>query len=170
MVTENEFGLYYSGANSNEQIQEDPNKSLGGYRSFVLLNNDSFNNLFDELGMNELNEGCTNYRCIFIKNNNTTENINNLSLFITGKKDFEKIKFGISKPKDNISAVQFLNNQESKPYNVTFYEAYSEEDKIILIEELEPNDILALWLCREVNPGVTERKQIGSLDLVFNWE
>ena len=170
MVNESNFGIYYSGAISNEQMQGDPSKSLGGYRSSVFISNSMLNKLFDELGISEMNNGQSVYRCIFIKNNHNTESINNLSLYITGKKDFETIKFGISIPNSNESAVQFLNSQESQPFNITWYEAYTEEDCVILKSVLTSNSMIALWINREIQPNSSLRNSSGTLNFIFNWE
>ena len=164
------LGIYYSGASSHEQNQDNPSLSLGGFRSGVMVSNAMLNNIFDELGIYELNTGQSVYRCIFIKNNHTTDVITNLSLYISGKKDFETIKFGVSSPANNVSAVQFLNSQESSPYNISFNQAYVVGDKITLISSLPAQGVIALWLNREINSGATLRNADAVLNFNFAWE
>src|SRR5574337_963365 len=123
-VTANQVGLYYSGAQYQEAIQNDPNKSLGNFRSNILIPNGTFDSLFEEVGFYELNTGQDVYRCIYIMNQSLTDAMANLGLYVSGNQTFESIKFGVSQPQDNVSPVQLLNSQYEMPYNTQFYESY----------------------------------------------
>lgn len=167
-VSEDKFKIYYSGANENEQIQTSSHKSLGGYRSSVIVPNSRLSNVFDEVGIYDLMIGHNVCRCLYIRNEHSADSINNLTLYITGKKDFEKIKIGVSLPTAVDGQVQLLDNQDSIPYNVEFYEAYAVDDKLTLISELKKGEMLALWLLKETTN--TELRNLdGELTFHFEW-
>lgn len=169
MVSAEEIKFYYSGAKIEDEYQDNPIKSLGGFKSSVKIFNNSFDNLFDEVGIYELNNGQTIYRCIFIKNENTTQqSAVNLSLYIEGKKSYEKIKFGVSLPATD-GSVQLLDNHFSQPFNITFYEAYTQQDSVILKSSLSAGQKIALWLCREIEENVNNRNELTTLLLNFSW-
>lgn len=161
--------FYLSGAVEHEALQNSPMRSLGGYRSSVLLPNGRLDNLFDEVGIYEAQNGSEVFRCLFLKNESGDNSaMTDLSLHITGKQDFEKIKFGVSQPPAADGRVQMLDSQSDMPYNVTFYEAYSEEEKVVLINNLGAGQVLALWLMRELSP-TSETNIKNQISLVFNW-
>lgn len=166
-VLSNNIGIYYSGAEEFEDVQNNSLKSLGGYRSSVKVFNGKEDNLFDEIGLYEINKGVEQYRCIFFKNESIDENISNLTLWISGKKTFEKIKFGISQANLDSDPVQKLSSQEEIPYNVDFYEAYTENEKIQIAQTLEKGKSIAIWFCREIQP--TEERKIKDV-LLFNFD
>jgi len=161
-----DLGIFYSGAKGLNYPQNNSLLSIGGKLSSSRISNNKINNVFDSMGYMELKENTDNNRCIFIKNLSTTDSINNLSLWIERQNTFEKIFFGVSLPTNN--EVYQLESINETPFNVEFYEAYSEEDKIILIPELKKGEVIALWLNKTTIP--TEIKDvILETNYKFDW-
>ena len=169
IVSVDKLKLYYSGASALGQMQDNAFKSLGGFRSGVMIPNASFNNIFDEIGKQELGEGQQVCKCIFIKNEDPTNAITNLNLYITGNQSFEKIKFGVSIPTDETIPVQFMNSQNELPYNVIFYEAYTVGNAVILSSSIVAGKLISLWIIREIDAQTTIPIIIDQPQLNFNW-
>jgi len=53
---------------SGGQFNADPNGSIGGQRSDTLITTDTLENLFDNITRNEVLQGRTEYRCVYIFN------------------------------------------------------------------------------------------------------
>lgn len=67
--------LYSGGASNNN-----PNLSLGGAPSIYAVNNSI---LFDNVTSPQAKTGMTDYRCIYISNDNSTDNLYNAQIFIS---------------------------------------------------------------------------------------
>lgn len=148
MVAIEDFKIYLSGGKSDGDANNIPSSSLGGYRSAFMVRNGIPNNLFDEVAVKNAYNGYTDYRCVFLKNANLTEDILNLKLWIENKKVYEKIYFGVSIPNNNY--VQLLQSSRDVPYGIQFYEAYTSNDKLTIQATFTKNTMVALWLKREI--------------------
>jgi hypothetical protein len=160
--------IYYSGGRESLAIQDSSLESLGGFRSSVLVPNGRIDSLFDEVGIQEATAGQDICRAIYLRNTSELDTIRHLFLFITGKKEYEQMKFGVSIPESDIAPVQMLQTQNEIPYNVEFLEAYEEAEKVELVEELLPGKSIVLWLNRIITT-TTLRKQHSSLIFTFDW-
>lgn len=181
-TTENDLKIYYSGASELGEAQNLSIKSLGGYRSIVRVPNARFDNIFDEVGIYEANKGQEIYRCLFLKNEHATDAMLNLSLWIEGVQEFEKIEFGVSIPNfgegetdlgtpqyGGGSFVQLLDSQYDMPYNVDFVEANEELEKVELFVELRAGRCIVLWLRRIIEENTLDRNKTSQLTLHFDW-
>jgi len=148
MVAIEDFKIYLSGGKSDGDANNIPSSSLGGYRSAFMVRNGILNNIFDEVAVKNAYNGYTDYRCLFIKNANLTTDIVNLYLWISGKKVYEKISFGVSIPNENY--VQLLQSSKDVPYGIQFYEAYTLGTKLKIKDTFTKNTMIALWLKREI--------------------
>ena len=167
-TTSNDLKIYYSGATAAGGVQDNPLKSLDGFRSAVIVPNSRVDNLFDSVGMLETKDGQETCYCVILKNNHITDAIENLNLYISGKQTFETIKFGVSIPAVTDGEVQLMASPYELPYNVDFYEAYTVGTKLTLIASLTAGKTIALWLNRII--ATTESQMIhGELSLVFDW-
>lgn len=171
-TTNNDLKIYYSGASSNEEPIFESYMSLGGYRSSILVSNAKIDGLFEEVPVGDAYIGRVDIRCLFVKNTHTTDAMYNLSFYVEGKKNYEKIFFGVSNPSNDVSGfVQRLNSSQEEPYNITWYESYTSQEKIILKPILAAGKMFALWLKREIvameEPML---KQDSILNFKFSWE
>ena len=167
-TTANDLKIYYSGAKVYNELQGDPLLSLGNYKSQALVPNDTLNNLFGSLGCYELKEGNQNTIALFLVNESADTDMLNLSLYITGKQDFETIEFGVSAPASLESPVQTLSSPLAKPFNVQFVEAYEVGDAVDF-GTLAFGEALVLWVTRVFPEDSTEDDDSGNIQLVFDW-
>lgn len=167
-TTAQDFKLYYSGGIQINEFQNSSLLSIGGFKSEVIIPNSKFNNLFDEVGIYEISQEQETTRCIFIKNEHATDAMDNISLWMEDKKDFEKILFGVSIPNDD-ELVQMLDSQFDSPYNVEFVEAYTLLDKVILIPTLLAGKSIALWVKRQIIKPTVITKDTSIVKFNFDW-
>jgi hypothetical protein len=77
MIKGTDISFVLSGGETNT----DANKSLGGYPSYFVVEN-SINSLFSDVSMEQSKTGLTDYRCIYVFNNNLTDFLYNTKVFI----------------------------------------------------------------------------------------
>lgn len=147
--------FYYTGAPIANTPQGNPANSLGGLVSSSVVPNGQEGNLFGALSTFALTNGATEVRGIILKNE-TGEIANNLSIYI------EPSTYGIAATTFEIAAVTVVNDEieklpsaQSFPYIGTFVEATGEGDKVLLVEELQPDEMIGLWIKRVVEPYQT---------------
>lgn len=160
--------LYYSGASEVDEAISQGYLSLGGFKSSIILPSNLEDALFEEVPVKDAYKGRVDIRCIFIKNT-SAENMTNLSLYISGKKDYEKIWFGVALPNAD-GFVQKLSSGLEEPYGITFNENYSSGSPSVLQATLAANGMIALWLKREIIALTSPTlKQTSELALNFSW-
>ena len=158
------LNVYYSGGTELNEIQKSPLKSLGGYRSGVIIPNGKVNSLFDNIGSLELEEGYKQVICIFIK---TDEDIAGTKLVITGiNTNLEKLSIGASVPATTDGPVQVLDVFDEEPYNVDFNEVVNSEE--ISLGDILENHTIALWIIRELLVKSCYNYQCN-LNFDFSW-
>lgn len=173
MTSINDLLLYYSGGSFNLDVVNSGYLSLGGYRSSIILPNNSEDALFEEITVTDAVIGRIDIRCIYVRNNNATDSMNTLKLYISGKGNYEKIYFGISIPADtSVGYVQKLSSRFEEPYGVTFVEAYDIGSAGTIATLLNAQTMIALWLKREILPisqDLVNLSQKSSWTLQFSW-
>lgn len=73
-----DFTFYLSGGDVNN----DPDASLGGVRSDRDITTAIIANLFDNVDNGEASSGDTEYRCFYVRNNNPTDSIFNVVVWV----------------------------------------------------------------------------------------
>ena len=154
-TTINDLKLYYSGGKKDLDVISESYLSLGGYRRSVTLPNAVNHNLFEEVTVGDAYDGIIDFRCIYLRNNHLSLPMMNLKLYIADKKDYEKIEFGVAIPTSNTGYVQLLNRVDEQPYGVTFYEAYTIGDAVVLKSSIASQEMLALYFRRTIKDYLT---------------
>lgn len=81
-IVAGDLDKYLTGASSDGGVQAAPNAALGNYRSSTEVTNDADNNLFDDVSGAESSAGDTEYRCICIKNNHGSLELQNAKIYM----------------------------------------------------------------------------------------
>lgn len=81
-IVADDLKKYLTGATTDGGTQTDPNASLGNYRSSTLIVNNSDNNLFDDVQGVEAQTGDTEYRCICIRNEHSSLELQNARVYL----------------------------------------------------------------------------------------
>lgn len=81
-IVAGDLDKYLTGAGSDGGVQADPDASLGSYRSSTEITDSADNNLFDDVSGAESTAGDTEYRCICIKNNHGSLELQTAKVFL----------------------------------------------------------------------------------------
>lgn len=82
-ISSSDLIKYLTGATSNGGTQTDPNASLGDYRSSTSITDASDNNLFDDVSGSEAESGDTEYRCLCIKNEHGSLELQSAKVYLS---------------------------------------------------------------------------------------
>ncbi len=82
-IVASDLKKYLTGATSDGGAQADPDAALGDYRSSTEITDNSDNNLFDDVSGQEASDGDTEYRCICIKNEHATLELQNAKVYLS---------------------------------------------------------------------------------------
>lgn len=78
----NELKLYYSsGTSTTNEFSGEPKKSIGGIITATQIPN-TFRNLFGNISLKMLTDGVEDYRCIYLKNTSSSDDISNLRFYV----------------------------------------------------------------------------------------
>jgi len=81
-ITATDIKKYLTGATSDGGTQTDPDAALGNYRSATTITDDSDNNMFDDVSGAEASAGDTEYRCIALKNEHGSLELQSAKVFM----------------------------------------------------------------------------------------
>lgn len=81
-ISASDIKKYLTGAASDGGTQSDPDASLGDYRSSTEITDNSDNNLFDDVSGAEASDGDTEYRCICVKNEHGSLELQNAKVYL----------------------------------------------------------------------------------------
>lgn len=144
---------YLSGGSSNT----DPNLSLGDEISSTGVSLTPLNNLFDNVSSAERASGTVEYRCFYVKNEHSTEELQNTSVFISKQTDSTTTSVSIGLDSAGINGTaEVVPDETTAPVNVTFTEPVTPGTALV-VGDLEPGDYFAVWVRRTVNAGTADR-------------
>lgn len=142
-------------------------QSLGGFISSVLVNNDSFNNIFEDVDYKNTN--VNSYKMIVLKNSgNSNITIQNISVESVSQSFSYKISL-VTPSQDECGRIIFesIETSSSKPFYVDFRTSFTN----ITINQ---SSYLGLWIERtRILPEVSSNNSNGNCDcnsLLENYE
>lgn len=154
----NDPGPANGGSKNPGDPQSDPNQSLGGCVSGTEIPNATLHNLFDVVTGDEASAGDTEYRCIFIKNDNASgETAYNMRIYISSQTSSPDTSLEIGLGQQvNASAndtcdEQQIANEDTAPTGVTFSAAT--ETSPLNAGDINAGNYVALWVKWIVNAG-----------------
>jgi hypothetical protein len=151
---------YLSGGSSNT----DPNLALGDDMSSTVVSLTPLNNLFDNVSSAERASGTVEYRCFYIKNEHSTEELQNASVFISKQTDSSTTAVDIGLDSAGINGTaEIIPNETTAPVSVTFTRPAAPGDAIV-VGDLEPGDYFAVWVRRTVD-ALTEARASDAFDI-----
>lgn len=113
--------LFYSGAQSLDSEQQNPIKSLGGFRSSTMIPNGDLNSLFDDVSLNSIEERLKEVKVCYLKNTKTTS-LSEITLFTEQSTDSPfSLRIGAV---SGLNA-ELLGSKNQIPYGVQFYKSDS---------------------------------------------
>lgn len=139
-----------SGGASNS----DPNAALGGAQSSVPVDfGTPLNNLFDNVTPTEATTGVIDYRCIYLRNTNGTDIIDDVAVYIHSNtpSSTTKVQIGLD-PAGIDGEATTIVNENTAPSGVTFSDAAT-VGAALAIGTLEAGEAQAIWIKREVTAG-----------------
>lgn len=144
-ILSNELRLRLSGGANNS----DPNQALGGAVSSV----DAPATLFDNVTSNEASAGDTEYRCIYVRNNNPTLTLLGGVLWVSVNTPSASTDIAVGLGTSAISGTeQVVANEGTAPVGVTFSNASNKAGGVAL-GDLPPGATRAVWVRRTVGAG-----------------
>lgn len=160
--------IFYSGAESYNKPQTQPNKSIGGFMSSTKILNNKNHTLFQQETYRILSDKKSEYICLILK-------------FPAG--DVEDVLIGIEKLNANTNysialgfselsesfEVEKIQDMYTEPYGVTFQpETYASDDddtaNMFDIGSRTTTKTIALWLRRDLNKDIAEPAELCELD------
>jgi len=139
--------FYLSGGAGNTDIAA----SLGGAISQTEITSNSLHNLFDLVSSDEATSGDVEFKCFYVKNNNTTLTLSNAKVWINanivGGEVFIDIGLG---PSAINNVEQLISNESSIPSGVVFTKPTSKATGLD-IGNIIPGGTKAIWVRRTVN-------------------
>lgn len=142
--------LYYSGALEQEGVQNDPFKSLGGFKSSSQIANGEVHNLFPKIDKEEVVKNIKRSRLIVLQNL-TNSLMQNIKIWSDQGKFFS-IKIGVIEPYYNQECNKYsfekIAKEELLPYQTQLQE-YDENNPLV-IDSLEKEKMIGIWIRREL--------------------
>lgn len=148
-VVATDIKYYLSGGAGNA----DPNASLGGVISATEITSAQLENLFDNVTSAEAVAGDTNYRCLYVKNTNSTDTLTDARDFFSSLPAVTLLTMGLDPAGKNATATT-IANEASAPVGVSFTEPADYAGGLAL-GDLAAGDFYAFWLRRIVAPGAS---------------
>ena len=148
-VTLSDMKYYYSGGLSNS----DPLLSTGGEKSDLeAVLSPTKNNLFDDVTSDELITGVTEYRCIYLANDNATDTLQDVLLWVQANTPSDDTAIAIGWSGVTNDEAEAISPSTSAPAGITFVTAVDEANALDLGDMLA-GDFVAIWIRRVVDAG-----------------
>ena len=146
VVVHGDLQLWFSGGAGNTV----GNSCLGGARSTAAqVASDVNGNLFDIVTADQANQGVTEYRCLYIRNSNSTSSWSTVKFWIESTSSGgDKITIGLGTSAIN-GTEQTIANEKTSPTGVNWSETSSYSSGLA-VGTLTPNQHKAVWLRRVV--------------------
>jgi|Deesub1362B_J571_1020462.scaffolds.fasta_scaffold00499_24 hypothetical protein len=150
-VSDTDIKFYYSGDGT-------PQGSLGGAITSNEVPSSGTNVIFDDVSAEEAQSGDVEYRCIYVKNTNTTDTLYDARVFIaqdTLSAD-DEIDIGLDPAGvgdgTNTGVATSIADEGEAPTGVTFSHPTDYASGLV-IGDLGPGQCIAIWIRRTVNAG-----------------
>ena len=159
--------LYYTTIKGQDQIQNEPYLSLGGYKSASLVSNNTLGNMFDAItSLTIANSKEREYIGLILKNETDTR-VENLWLwFEFPEKCYSKFRVAavnLSSDENDVPVMEHIPTRNSQPSFAEFHEADGIENAVLL-GNLDVGAMIGLWFERQLLKGladiVTDEKEL----------
>jgi len=151
-IIASELKFYLSGGAGNT----DPDAALGGVISTTEVVDDTLNNLFDDVSGAEHSAGETNYRCIYVKNTNGSDEAFNSKLYISSNSTGvdSSLEIGLDLAGLNAEADTIPDEDTAPDPAVTFTTADGYANALDL-SGVPAGEYYAIWVKRIIAAGAT---------------
>lgn len=141
--------FFYTGADFFNGVQQNIEKSVGGYLSSSKVPNNSLSNIFSDISQLGKRRGFTECKAIVLKNT-TGATKTNIYLYHTYPDGvLSKIEWAAVTLTAN-QKMEKIPNFRSSPYVGTFYEPVNVGGKILLTSSLVDGGVIGLWVKRTI--------------------
>ena len=139
---------------------------LGGTITGTEIVDATLNNLFDLVSSDGAVDGETNYRCLYVKNANTTLTLKNGLAFLFSNTASLSTEVAIGVGTSNVGGIeQSIPNENTSPIGVNFIEDLGSENGVDL-GNITGTSHKAIWLRRIVNSGTTASSEDSAVIVV----
>lgn len=128
-IAASDISIVLSGGSYNVN----PDNSLGGDPSNVTVSN-SINNLFADISQDELDNGLTDYRCIYIFNNSTVDSFFDIELYVDFQiSDGSTIQIGVKEATD-VQTLTITGTVSGGSFTVAY-----DDDNVVVNWDVDPD-------------------------------
>ena len=154
-ITQSDIEFYLSGGSDNT----DPNASLGGAISSTAVQDNTLNNVFDDVSGQESQDGDTEYRCIYVKNNHASDTWYNVVVWISQETPADdQIDIGLDPAGvgdgSTTGVATTIPDESTAPEGVTFSHPLDKASGLS-IGDIPAGQCQAIWLKRIVPAGTS---------------
>lgn len=154
-IASSDIKYYLSGGAANV----DPNAALGGARSTAgggLITTDVLNNVWDNVSGDDSAAGDTEYRCIYIDNQNGTLTLTNPIIWIQSNTANANTDISIGLGSSAVDGTeQTIANENTAPTGGVTFSAAASKGAGVALGNLAPNQHRAVWIKRVVTLGAS---------------
>lgn len=138
---------FYTGANSDGDVQTNSELSLGGHISSSPIPNDMLQNIFSEASYLSIQQNKRETKLIVLKNDSITKTATLLSLVLNANEDtLAKYKIAFVEPSDE-GCFERIIDASALPFEATFNDVVFGE--VISLPDIASSKYLGIWLTRE---------------------
>jgi hypothetical protein len=155
--------LYLTITSGYNEVQVDPAKSLGGYKSISPVDNDFFGNFFGEITSYAIQKNQTEYIALILRND-LTISVTNVKIWIESPIGaFSAMQSGLqlalSTDTDGNKYMEYVSSRYSKPLYATLSDAV-DEATALSIGTLIAGQEIGLWIKRSLLMDVIVADQL----------
>lgn len=144
-ISNSDIQFRLSGGSSNT----DPNASLGGAMSSTAMGA----SLFDNVGSSEATSGRTEFRCVYVRNNDSTRTLSAARAFLTTVSSGGRATHDIASGAASVGNTEAATGAETtSPIGVTF-SAPTTYATGIPLGDIPAGGFKSIWIRRTVPPG-----------------
>lgn len=164
--------IQLSTGSASATTNSDPTQSLGGNmatnpEATITTSNTSLNNLWSNITKAQNFAGTTDYRCVYVYNNDSTSGdiFANGQLYLSGS-PLATFQVGLVSAKNTAAGV--IANSNTAPSGITFSSPTSGSPLTLMsgTNVLNPNDYIGLWIKRTANNITGSGTVTDALNLV----
>lgn len=145
--------LYYTIVSAENNIQQKPQLSLGGFKAINKVDSNKLNNLFSDISQLTVANYSQNLYIALILRNELSADCENIKIFFTYPENcYSKLRIAavnLVEDKDGFLQMEHVETPNSKPLFAEFFEADG-VDNAVNIGDLEPGESVGIWIEREL--------------------
>jgi hypothetical protein len=159
-IAATDIDFHLSGGASNTDVDA----SLGGIISTTQITDASVHNLFDIVNSTEANDGDTEYRCFYVKNNHGSLTLQNAKIWISTDGTGADTDIAIALAGEGVNGTaETVANESTAPVGESFTSPVS-EGTALTIGNIPSSQHQAIWVRRTVNAASSAA---SGLNVVF---